>query len=45
MRYLASFTLLLAIIAFAGAQSMAQTPQPVITRVEVVYDGLYPQTL
>lgn len=47
MKYLAIFTFLLVILAFCAAQSVvrAQTPQPVVTRVEVVYNGLFPQTL
>ena len=47
MKYLASFTLLLAIFAFCTAEIMgqAQGPRPVISRVEAVYNGQTPQTL
>jgi hypothetical protein len=47
MKYLTSFIFLLAVFAFCAAKVtvQAQTPQPVITRVEIVYNGLFPQTL
>src|SRR3712207_4855983 len=45
MKNFATITLMLAALVFCPAPSAAQTPQPVITRVEVVYNGLYPQTL
>src|SRR5688572_15530651 len=47
MKYLASFTLLLAVFVFCSAEVMAQAqgPRPAISRVEVVYNGQTPQTL
>lgn len=48
MKYLASFTLLLVMFAFCAAEITAQfsnPPQPAISRVEVVYNGQFPQTL
>src|SRR5688500_12640590 len=48
MKYLASFTLLLVMFACCAAEILAQVPnppQPAISRVEVVYNGQFPQTL
>lgn len=44
-KFLASFTFLFAIFAFCSGEVLAQAPQPVVTRVEVVYSGPIPQTL
>jgi hypothetical protein len=46
MRHIALFTLLLSVLAFSAAELVAQTaPKPVISRVEVIYSGQFPQTL
>ena len=48
MKHLASLTLFLTVFVFCAAETMAQfsnPPQPAVSRVEVVYNGQFPQTL